>query len=283
MFENYRPISLVHIFSKVCELCIGKRMYSHFEADELQYGFISERGCQKALFTLQNGVDYYTARGSPIYLAALDASQAFHRVNHYGLFCKLMNIGIPLYLLNVVVNWHLKLKGQVKWNGEMSAIFTIKSGVRQGGINSTWPFNVYIFYLIARLREGGFGCSIGCLFLGCLFFADDILLVCASIVHLQNMLHICSIFGIEYDIKFNVAKSQLLQIGVHISVVLPDLMLSNVPIKWCSQIKYLGVYVIAGKKFDVSTDVSRRKFLGSVLAILQKCGSISEEIKCHII
>ena len=60
-------------------------------------------------------------------------------------------------------------------------------------------------------------------------------------------------------------------------------MLSNVPIKWCSQIKYLGVYINAGKKFDVSTDVSRRKFLGSVLAILQKCGSISEEIKCHLI
>ena len=46
-----------------------------------------------------------------------------------------MNTGIPLYLLNVMVNWHLKLKGQVKWNGEMSAIFT--SGVRQGSINST--------------------------------------------------------------------------------------------------------------------------------------------------
>ena len=89
VFENYRPISLVHIFSKVFELCIGKRMYSHFEADELQHGFISERGCQKALFTLQNVVDYYTARGSPIYLAALDASKAFDRVNHYGLFVNL--------------------------------------------------------------------------------------------------------------------------------------------------------------------------------------------------
>ena len=179
-----------------------------------------------------------------------------------------MNIGIPLYLLNVVVNWHLKLKGQVKWNGEMSAIFTPKSGVRQSGINSTWLFNVYIFDLITRLRESGFGCYIGSLFLGYLFFANDILLVFTSIVHLQNMLHICSIFGIEYDIKFNAAKSQLLQIGQHISVVLPDLMLSNVPIKWCSQIKYPRMYINAGKKFDISSDVSRRKFLGSVFAIL---------------
>ena len=50
-------------------------MYGHFEADELQYGFLSGRGCQKALFTLQNVVDYNTARGSPIYLAALDGQK----------------------------------------------------------------------------------------------------------------------------------------------------------------------------------------------------------------
>ena len=69
---------------------------------------------------------------------------------------------------------------------------------------------MFIFDLIVRFRESGFGCYIGCPFLRCLFFADDILLVCDSIVPLQNMLHICSIFGIEYDIKFNAAKSQLL-------------------------------------------------------------------------
>ena len=63
------------------------------------------------------------------------------------------------------------------------------------------------------------------------YFFADIFLVCASIVHLQNMIHICSIFGIEYDIKFNTAKSQLLPLGLHISVVLPDLMFNNAPIK----------------------------------------------------
>ena len=83
-------------FQKFLNCALVKKC-SHFEADELQNGFVSGRGCQKALFTLQNVVDYYTARGSPIYLAALDASKAFNRVNHYGLFCKLMNIGIPLY------------------------------------------------------------------------------------------------------------------------------------------------------------------------------------------
>jgi Reverse transcriptase (RNA-dependent DNA polymerase) len=283
VFDNYRPISLVHIFSKVFELCIAQRMYSYFEPDELQYGFVNGRGCQKALFTLQNVVDYYTTRGSPIYMAALDASKAFDRVNHYGLFCKLMKLGLPLYLLNVVINWHLKLKGQVRWNGRLSGIFNIRSGIRQGGINSTWFFNVYIFELIGRLRESGFGCYIISVYIGCLFFADDIILLSASILHLQSMLCICSDFGIEFDVKFNPNKSHLLQIGLDTAVKLPELLFCNVCMKWSVQIRYLGVFINAGKKFSISTDVSRRKFLGSVYAILQKCKHMSEEIKCHII
>ena len=42
----------------------------------------------KALFTLHTVVDYCTTRGSPMYMAALDAFKAFDRVNHYDLFCK---------------------------------------------------------------------------------------------------------------------------------------------------------------------------------------------------
>ena len=70
-------------------------------------------------------------------MAALDAFKASDRINHYGLFCKLMKLGLPLYQLNVVINWHLKLKGQVRWNGRLPDIFNARSGIRQGGINST--------------------------------------------------------------------------------------------------------------------------------------------------
>ena len=254
-----------------------------FEPDVLQYGFVNGRGCQKALITLQTVVNYYTTNGSPVYIASLDASKAFDRVNHYGLFCKLMGLGIPLYLLNIVINWHLNLNGQVRWNGVFSNVFQIRSGIRQGGINSTWFFNVYIFELIIRLRESGFGCHHATVFIGCLFFADDILLLSASIIHLQNMLYICNNFGLEFDVKFNPIKSHLIQVGLDNNVTLPELMLCNVFIKWCTQVRYLGIFINSGNKFSISSDTCRRKFLGSVFAILQKCNNISEEIKCHII
>ena len=66
----------------------------------------------------------------------------------------------------------------------------MKSGVGRGRINSPWFYNVYINDLIVKLRKGGYGCYNGFIFAGCLFFAYDILLLSASILHLQRMLEL---------------------------------------------------------------------------------------------
>ena len=118
----------------------------------MQYGFSQDRGCQKALLSVECIVNYFTSRGSPVYMAALDASKAFDKVNHYSLFISIMNIKIPLPHLRIIVYWHLHLKGSVRWNGCFSYIFDIKSGIRQGGINSPGFFNVFINDLIVKLR-----------------------------------------------------------------------------------------------------------------------------------
>ena len=93
--------------------------------------------------------------------------------------------------------------------------FCIKGGVRQGGIISPRLFNVYINDLILRLRNSGFECYMFMEFVGSLFFADDMLLLSSSILHLLSMFNICSDHGLEFDIKFNQKKSFLLQFGYY--------------------------------------------------------------------
>lgn len=44
------------------------------------------------------GLHYFTAQGSQVYCVSLDASKAFDRVLHSGLFMKLANRGISLSL-----------------------------------------------------------------------------------------------------------------------------------------------------------------------------------------
>ena len=45
---------------------------------------------------------------------------------------------------------------------------------------------------IKRLKLLGVGCSISSLYIGCILYADDILLLCPSVAGLQDMLDICS-------------------------------------------------------------------------------------------
>ena len=57
--------------------------------------------------------------------------------------------------------------------------------------------------LITKLRVSGSGCYVGCGQVGCILFADDILLLSASIIYLQYMLDICmhAVWqGIEFEI-----------------------------------------------------------------------------------
>ena len=102
-------------------------------------------------------------------MAALNATKAYKLANRYDLFCKLMKLGLLLYLLNVVIYWHLKLKGQVGWNSRLSDTFNIWHGISQGSFNLTWLFNVQIFELIGKLYERDFACYIILVYISCLF------------------------------------------------------------------------------------------------------------------
>ena len=56
-------------------------------------------------------------------------------------------------------------------------------------------------------------CHIGKKFVGCIAYADDIVLLSPSVSSLSSMLRICEQFSEEFNISFNVKKSKLLVYG----------------------------------------------------------------------
>jgi len=63
--------------------------------------------------------------GCKVYSAFLDASKAFDRVLHNGLYKKLLDRKVALCFVLLLINWYSKLHCAVKWNGFMGEWFPI--------------------------------------------------------------------------------------------------------------------------------------------------------------
>ena len=68
----------------------------------------------------------------------------------------------------------------------LSSVFSVGSGVRQDVVLSPFLFNLYIDKLICALKLSDLGCHVGGAHIGCIVYADDILLLSACVVNLQN-------------------------------------------------------------------------------------------------
>ena len=69
-------------------------------------------------------------------------------------------------------------------------------------------FNIYVYELIGLLRSTNAGCHIADVFIGCIMYVDDLILLSPCVAGLQSMLDVCTVYGNEFDIVFN-AKSVL--------------------------------------------------------------------------
>jgi len=74
--------------------------------------------------------------GSTVNICALDLTKAFDKMNHHGLFIKLMKRNIPVQLLAVIEYWFSSGYTCVKWTSRVSCLLKLEYGVRQGGVLS---------------------------------------------------------------------------------------------------------------------------------------------------
>ena len=252
--------------------------------DDLQFGFTKDGCCQKALFVLRSVVDYFTTNDSNVYLAALDISRAYDFINHFELFRQLIRIWVPKSIIVLLMDWYGKITGCIKWEGMISDKFVSLSGVRQGSKWSPWLYNVLMKVLIQMLRNKGYGCMLADLWVGCICYADDVLLLSVFTVKLQAMLDVCSEFNNDVSLLFNAVKSNLLAYGVSADFVsLPEVFLHGELVSWKDELLYLGICLIARRYFKCDVRGLCRKFCVASNQVLRQGSKLSEEVLVHII
>ena len=139
--DNYRPIALASVVSRVVERILLDRISHFLETWPNQFGFKPSLGTDICIYVLKEMVDKYKRLNGGI-MCFLDASKAFDRVKHSLLFNKLTRRGVPGYIVKLLSYWYTKQTMRVRWGDCISSPFRVSNGVRQGGILS--PFNVYM-------------------------------------------------------------------------------------------------------------------------------------------
>ena len=88
-----------------------------------------------------------------MYVTMLYASKAFDKVNHSKLFGKLIDRGCPVVIVRILYHWYGTQQFTIRWCQGFSSYFTLSNGVKQGGIRSPHPFNVYMDDLSVNLNK----------------------------------------------------------------------------------------------------------------------------------
>jgi len=112
---------------------------------------------------------------------------------------------IPVKLLNILESLFSQCYSSVKWDNLMSSFFEIQFGVRQGSVLSPFLFAVYVDDLCKLCIED----RMQFIFV----YADDIILICPSVVGLEDLLHQCENELNSIDVAINTNKSNCLRIG----------------------------------------------------------------------
>ena len=213
--DDFRGISISSVISKVFEHCILDRYGGFLLSSDNQFGFKKKSSCTHAIYrpTLRSVVDYYVNNGSTVNICALDISKAFDKMNHHGLFLKLMQKQIPLKLLCILEKWFKLCSTCIKWGSVVSRIFSVDCGVRQGGVLSPYLFALYIDSIVDRVRNSRTGCYLKGLCMSVLLYADDILLIVPSVSSVNKLLHICEQELTVLDMAINAKKSACVRIG----------------------------------------------------------------------
>ncbi len=179
----------------------------------------------------------------------------------------------------------------VQLEDQFSSSFISKLGVRQGGVASPKLFSIYIEELANRIENTMLGIPVYHTIINIMMYADDIILVATNKDELQKQLNVVGHLGIEYGIKFNQAKCELLVFNknlkrstheANLDMNTKPVTLNGIEIPEVRSFRYLGMIFTEDCK---STDhlTKRRKAAFAMLSRIEKLGFNNGCMKPRII
>ena len=284
--KNYRAIAGGCLLLKVIDLVILSLEKDKLNFDCMQFAYQVKSSTSMCTWTVTAVIDHFNRNGLNVFGAAMDMTKAFDMVEWCELFKSLSERNIDAVFLRLVLFIYCNQQCAAKWCGRYSSWFSVKNGVRQGGVSSGIFFAIYIDNLLSLLRKAKIGCHINGIFYGAMVFADDIFLLSPSRNGLQVMVNLCHEFVSRKNLKFgtdvNPSKSKtkcILFSKRPLKGAQPKkVTLSGNELPWVSQVKHLGHVLQTDNSMKIDVCQKRGSFIAKINSLLQEFHHVSSNI-----
>ncbi len=148
--NNYRPIALLPVLSKVFEKVINDQLNSVIDngyIDENQFGFRRAHSTEDALIKFADHVQKELAKSKHVVSVFVDVSKAFDSCDHGILLSKIKKTGLDNIGIELLKSYLLDRRQTVIVDGIVGGSFVINIGVGQGTILGPTFFKIYIMDL----------------------------------------------------------------------------------------------------------------------------------------
>ena len=264
--NNYRPISLLPVASKILEKVIFKNVYNYLHENELlskhQSGFRPKDSTVNQLSFMYHEFCKALDMKKDVRLVFCDVSKAFDKVWYQGLLYKLRKNGIKGNLLHWFQDYLTDRKQRVIIRGESSSWGSIMAGVPQGSVLGPLLFLIYINDIVDVVN-----CNLK-------LYADDTCLYVttddpvSSATCLNNNLDNVLSWSRQWLVNFNPNKTKSMIISNKKSNH-PPLYFDGQPIEEVDNHKHLGI--ILNNKLNWKDHVSNIvKSVSKLLDVMHK-------------
>ena len=245
--ENYRPVSLTCICSKMMEHIIVSQINTHLKKNNIlvpyQHGFREGLSCDTQLIKFIEELHKGATNCKSVDVIVMDFAKAFDKVSHLRLMEKLSGYGIQGKTHRWISSWLTGRSQRVVLEGEMSESCPVSSGVPQGSVLGPTLFLLYINDIGQEISS-----SIR-------LFADDTILYRpitsdADARQLQADLDKLVKWSNVWLMEFHPSKCKLLRVTRSRTPPTYDYLINNTPLEKVSSAKYLGVTVSSDLKFN---------------------------------